>query len=147
MTQSSRSHWDVILHSCTLIVVRHHIRHMSKTANYVMLVGALLLSSCAVSDAPSSQSFVPSLIEKSEAAPEESSPDEIWSFLIGDEVVFYIASECCDIPSTLYDKDGDVLCHPDGGLAGLGYGQCPRFYKNRSTGILVWRDPRLNKNE
>lgn len=35
--------------------------------------------------------------------------------------------------SELYDKNCNLICHPDGGFSGGGYGKCPDF----SNGILM----------
>ena len=59
----------------------------------------------------------------------------------------YVAPMCCDIPGTLYDKDGNILCHLDGRMTSLGKDQCPEFYDDRSTGVLVWRDSKLDRGE
>ena len=120
---------------------------MSKVLILAAFVSSGLSLSCAVTESPPNHSFAQGLILKFEAAPEEESPDEIWSFLIGEDVVFYVAPMCCDIPGTLYDKDGNILCNFDGGMTGLGKDQCPEFHDDRSTGVLVWRDPRLDKGE
>ena len=39
---------------------------------------------------------------------------------------YFIPSRCCDIASELYDVDGHLICHPDGGFIG-GDGKCPSF--------------------
>ncbi|HSH98068.1 MAG TPA: hypothetical protein VK954_07225 [Methyloradius sp.] len=50
---------------------------------------------------------------------------------------YYISSACCDIPSDLYSKDGELICHPDGGLAG-GDGKCPGFVFIEGTPSKIW---------
>ncbi len=120
---------------------------MTRDVKSPLLFAFILLSSCAISDDATKQSFVTRLIQNYEADSEEASPDEIWSFMIGDDVVFYVRPMCCNILSTLYDKEGNILCHPDGGITGAGDGQCPDFHKERSTGVLVWRDPRIIREQ
>jgi hypothetical protein len=41
-------------------------------------------------------------------------------------VAWYIPPRCCDIPGELYDGSGNLICHPDGALAGAD-GKCPAF--------------------
>ncbi len=120
---------------------------MSKFRKHSAIFALIFLSSCAVADDTSKPSSIERLIQKYEADTEDASPDEIWSFVIDDEVVFYVAPMCCDIPSTLFDKEGNILCHPDGGITGAGDGKCPDFHKERSTGVLVWRDSRIDEEE
>ncbi|GAB3638506.1 hypothetical protein GCM10027422_40960 [Hymenobacter arcticus] len=58
------------------------------------------------------------------------------------ETVYYESAPCCDQQSTLYDLEGKILCHPEGGITGRGDGKCSSFNKRRSNEQLVWQDPR-----
>lgn len=88
-------------------------------------------------------SFIYDLIESYEATPVGSNPDSIWSYTYKDQTVFYVSPMgCCDLPSTLYDVDGKVLCEPDGGIAGVGDGKCPDFMAERLNEQLIWKDQR-----
>lgn len=72
-----------------------------------------------------------------------TSPGEsIWQYTYNGDVVYYRPPICCDIFSVLYDANGNVLCHPDGGIAGLGDGRCNGFVANRTDEKLIWQDPR-----
>jgi hypothetical protein len=42
------------------------------------------------------------------------------------EIAYYIPLRCCDIPSELYDQNGKIICHPNGGFTG-GDGKCQSF--------------------
>lgn len=42
------------------------------------------------------------------------------------KTAYFIPSRCCDIASELYDVNGQLICHPDGGFIG-GDGKCPSF--------------------
>jgi hypothetical protein len=58
------------------------------------------------------------------------------------ETVYYETAPCCDQQSTVYDVQGKVLCHPEGGITGKGDGKCANFEKRRTNEQLVWQDPR-----
>lgn len=74
--------------------------------------------------------------------PVSNPPTEIWRYSYDDDVVYYRPARCCDIPSTVWDAEGAIVCHPDGGITGAGDGACPDFAAQRSNEHLVWRDPR-----
>jgi hypothetical protein len=57
-------------------------------------------------------------------------------------MVYFRPARCCDVYSDLYDRNGVVICHPDGGIVGNGDGRCPDFFTNHSEEELVWQDPR-----
>ncbi len=69
--------------------------------------------------------FVERLIVQMEAAPVSNPPGSVWRFNYKGRVVFYVPPSCCDVPSELYDSDGNLVCGPDGGLTGDGDGKCP----------------------
>jgi hypothetical protein len=58
------------------------------------------------------------------------------------KVVYYVPPRCCDVFGDLYDAGGQIICHPDGGLAGTGDGRCPDFLTQRKDEAILWRDPR-----
>lgn len=49
-------------------------------------------------------------------------PAKIYSYQYSGRKVYYFPPRCCDIPSTLYDDNCNVICHPDGGYTGGGDG-------------------------
>lgn len=55
---------------------------------------------------------------------------------------YYFTSDCCDQFSTLYDEDCNVVCHPDGGLTGMGDGKCPDFSNGIIKKSIIWQDKR-----
>jgi hypothetical protein len=86
-------------------------------------------------------SFVAELITQYKSAPAGSSPGSVWRYQYKGAVVFFVPRlSCCDIPSRLYDVNGNLLCRPDGGIAGSGDGKCPDFFRERSKGELLWSD-------
>ena len=93
-------------------------------------------------------SFIDDLIESYKATHVGSNPDSIWSYTYKDQIVFYVSSMyCCDLPSTLYDVDGKVLCEPDGGIAGVGDGKCPDFMAERLNEQQIWKDQRSGESK
>jgi hypothetical protein len=84
------------------------------------------------------------LIESHESAPPANPPASIWRYRYKDRVVFYVPPSCCDLPSELYDIEGNLICGPDGGLTGKGDGKCPDFFEQRQEELRVWGDPRAN---
>ena len=58
------------------------------------------------------------------------------------ETVYYETAPCCDQQSVLYNVEGKIICHPEGGITGKGDGKCSSFNKRRTNEQLVWQDPR-----
>lgn len=58
------------------------------------------------------------------------------------QIVYYLPSRCCDAFSILYDKSGNVICAPDGGITGKGDGRCPDFLEERKNCEVIWKDSR-----
>lgn len=82
------------------------------------------------------------LIQKLRAEEPANPPAKIYRYTYNDKIVYYLTGKCCDIPSTLYDVDGNVLCEPDGGITGKGDGRCTDFFEERSEETLIWEDKR-----
>ena len=66
----------------------------------------------------------------------------VWRYVYKGEKVYYFPPQCCDQYSRLYDEAGKLLCAPDGGMTGSGDGGCADFFKMRTGGVQIWRDPR-----
>jgi hypothetical protein len=114
-----------------------------------MLVAFIALTACvaaAPSDGPAAQSPLPAvvtaLIHDLEGQPPANPPGYVASYDYRGEVVYYVPPRCCDIFSDLYDATGQIICHPDGGLAGKGDGGCPDFLSQRTNEKILWRDTR-----
>ncbi|WP_439880829.1 DUF6970 domain-containing protein [Pontibacter sp. MBLB2868] len=69
-------------------------------------------------------------------------PAKIYRYTYKEQEVYYLTGRCCDIPSKLYDAQGNVLCEPDGGITGRGDGRCPDFFERRQNETLIWEDKR-----
>ncbi len=102
---------------------------------------------CTGSSSPSEPSggrpaWLQSLISQIEAEPVTNPPSSIFRYRYRGAVVYFRPSRCCDLPSDVFDRDGGLLCHPDGGFSGGGDGRCADFFSTRSDEELVWQDPR-----
>jgi hypothetical protein len=112
------------------------MRHRART---------VLLALLTVSPAELAQTnippFVATLIAHYKSEPPKTSPGSIWRYIYKEQPVYYVPPLwCCDIPSSLYDAKGNLLCRPDGGFAGYGDGRCPEFFKERAHEELLWSD-------
>jgi hypothetical protein len=86
--------------------------------------------------------WVSHLIEQYKSEPVGNPPQSIWRYEYRGQVVYFVPAQCCDMYSTLYDADGNVMCAPDGGIDGRGDGKCDDFLSGRSQEQLIWQDPR-----
>jgi hypothetical protein len=119
------------------------IRHL------IIVAMALVLTACgagAPSGGPVPQTPMPAavaaLIHELESQPPANPPAFVASYDYQGEVVYYVPPRCCDIFGDLYNAAGQIICHPDGGLAGHGDGHCPDFETARSSEKILWRDLR-----
>ena len=87
--------------------------------------------------------FIKQLIADIETRPAANSPGAIWKYRYDGRAVYYVPPSCCDVPSMLFDADGQVLCGPDGGFTGKGDGRCPDFFGRRSDERKIWDDRRV----
>jgi hypothetical protein len=53
-----------------------------------------------------------------------------------------VPQHCCDIFSDLYDDEGNVIAHSDGGVTGQGDSRAPDFASSAEFQYVVWRDTR-----
>ena len=56
--------------------------------------------------------------------------------------MYYQTAPCCDIFTTLYDAEGNIIGHPAGGITGRGDGTVPLFLETRKGEVRVWADER-----
>lgn len=107
------------------------------------LVFGLAFAACGrgPTDEDSLPDWLAVLIEQLESEPAANPPAYIarWGYASG--VHYYLPPRCCDIFSNLYDSDGTIICHPDGGLTGQGDGNCPELGERLSEEV-VWTDVR-----
>jgi Domain of unknown function (DUF6970) len=82
------------------------------------------------------------LIARLEAEPVANPPALVARYDYAGQSVYFLPQRCCDQMSVLYQADGTTLCHPDGGITGLGDRRCPSFLSERRNEHIIWRDPR-----
>ncbi len=101
-----------------------------------------LLAACSAATQSSNPAWVDQLVQKFQSDPVGNPPLSIWKYEYNGQAVYYVPAHCCDIPSTVYDSQGTVLCSPDGGLTGKGDGKCSDFFDTRTGEQLIWKDSR-----
>ncbi len=102
----------------------------------------ILLSACSQATQASNPAWLDQLIKQFENNPVANPPLSVWKYDYKGQVVYFVPQHCCDIPSVLYDAQGNVVCAPDGGIAGRGDGKCSDFFDQRSAEQLIWQDSR-----
>ena len=101
----------------------------------------LVLAACGRSPSDVSPPWLFQLIEEHASQPVANPPVQIVRQEYETGVFYYVPSRCCDVWSDVYDTEGTLVCHPDGGITGRGDGRCPDFGELLREEI-VWRDPR-----
>ena len=92
--------------------------------------------------APDVPDWLTDLIQRLQNEPVASPPASITRYEFRGETVYFLPQRCCDIFSDLYDADGTIIGHPDGGITGQGDGRVPGFFELRSNERLIWNDER-----
>jgi hypothetical protein len=101
----------------------------------------LFLTGCGTSPSDVSPPWLFGLIEEQLSQPLANPPARIVRQEYDGGVYYYLPARCCDIWSDLYDAEGRLVCHPDGGITGRGDGQCPDLGTLLREEV-VWRDRR-----
>ncbi len=93
---------------------------MKRSALVLIVCAAFLLALGCENSSPTEPGTTPSwlqaLIAQIQSEPVTVPPSAIYSYRYRGEMVYFRPSRCCDIRSVLYDRNGAVLCEPDGGL-------------------------------
>jgi hypothetical protein len=82
------------------------------------------------------------LIVNFEGEPLANPPVVIKEYVYKGDTVYYVPARCCDIYSDLYDAEGNLIAHPDGGITGNGDGRASDFLEAAQYVRTVWQDPR-----
>ena len=96
---------------------------------------------------PGNPGWLTSLIQQQEAEPVANPPAFITQYEYKGQTVYFLPQRCCDIFSVLYDADGTVIGHPDGGITGKGDGRVPDFFQERENGRWIWNDQRTSTSD
>lgn len=115
---------------------------MSKLHRIVVILLLTAIAACSHSDQRENPQWIDQLIGKYQSEPVGNPPQSIWRYKYWSQTVYFVPQQCCDMFSTLYDADGNVVCAPDGGFSGSGDGRCPDFFNARTDEELVWKDTR-----
>jgi len=91
---------------------------------------------------PSLSRWLADLIRKLETEPVANPPASITQYEYKGQTVYFLPQRCCDIFSNLYDAEGNIIGHPDGGITGQGDGRAPDFFGERTNEQLIWEDER-----
>ncbi|MCH8089208.1 MAG: hypothetical protein IH955_04255 [Chloroflexi bacterium] len=83
------------------------------------------------------------LIDELEEKPATGSFRSIARYAYKGQTVYFQIPQCCDIFSNLYDAEGNIIAHPDGGITGQGDGRAPDFFEERANWRVIWTDTRV----
>lgn len=93
-----------------------------------------------------SSNTIPSCIaQKIEAIKKEevrNPPAKVYQYEYQGKIVYFFPQYCCDVFSELHDENCTLICHPDGGITGMGDGKCSGFFTDRKNEVLIWEDER-----
>lgn len=112
--------------------------------NFIVLLGMMtLFPGCA--DGGSNEIDAPlciiEIIQTIKNDAVRNPPGEVWKWVVGDDIYYYITSDCCDQYNYLLNESCEVVCAPDGGITGLGDGNCPDF-NGAIEKTRIWKDDR-----
>ena len=87
--------------------------------------------------------WLTSMIQRLENEPVAGPPASIIQYGYKGQTVYFLPQRCCDFFSVLYDANGNIIGHPDGGITGQGDGRVPDFFDDRTGGRVIWEDERV----
>ena len=123
-----------------------------KTDMTTLLVPSICISlalsaACTATDTDEGPRFIDSLISHYESLPADEAPNSIWRVIYEGETRYFVDDmPCCDVMTILYELDGEVVCYPHGGIAGIGDGRCTDFDPGNAQNTLVWIDSRTGNH-
>ena len=108
-----------------------------------LFLSIMLLFSCdEIIDEDGATSCIREKIDKIKEEPVANPPRAVYSYQYKGKTVQYFASNCCDFYNEVYDVICNLVCAPDGGIAGTGDGRCTDFFSVATHRTLIWKDPR-----
>ncbi len=127
-----------------LPVIRHVFRNVTpgKHAVEVRDVVGHRETAEVVVTMPGIPDWLTGLIQRLGNEPVANPPTSITRYEYKDQIVYYVPPRFADIFSDLYDANGNLIGHPDGGITGRGDGRFPDFFTERKNGTVIWTDAR-----
>lgn len=105
----------------------------------ILIIFSLLLSACnkvtLEVDAPR---CIKTMISNSEKGKAGYDIQQVWKWEVDGNTYYHTVMGCCDQFNYLYDEKCNEVCAPDGGLNGMGNGECPTF-SEEPTKTLIWK--------
>lgn len=98
--------------------------------------------SCRKECSSSIPSCIQAKIDHLRAQPKGNPAYSVYRLDYNGKKLYYFPPQCCDQYSDLYDENCNLVCHPDGGIAGQGDGNCPEFSATSKNWVLLWKDNR-----
>lgn len=118
------------------------MKQLNLSSIYILFGLIFLIISCEKSnlniDAPN---CIENEIKKIKIEEVRNPPAQVWKWEVDAQTYYYITSDCCDQYNYLYNSNCEIICAPDGGLTGLGDGNCPNFIGPIKK-TLLWKDNR-----
>jgi hypothetical protein len=114
---------------------------MEQMKNLFCLILLFAYASAAFSQspkAPCTPKFIRKEIRTYKKAGDVKKTPVITRYFYNDRYVYYYKMPCCDQQNKLYDKKGNVICIPDGGITGKGDGKCPDFQAEKKNPKQLW---------
>jgi hypothetical protein len=108
----------------------------------LLVVLLILVFQSSVISACERGSWLQNKITELKSQPVANPPAKIIQQRFEGKLYYYLPAKCCDMYSSLYTADGDFVCSPDGGFAGIGDGKCPDFVRQMEGEKVVWQDMR-----
>jgi hypothetical protein len=117
-----------------------------RTMRYIVILVFVCLSfSCRKNCSDYSKNIpacISAKIELLKSQPKGNPSYSVYQYSYNGQKVYYFPPQCCDQYSDLYDENCNLICHPDGGIAGGGDGTCTNFFSARTNEVLIWKDNR-----
>jgi hypothetical protein len=111
---------------------------------FAILIAAVIFLGCRknCSEPSGIPACISAKIEFLKGQPKGNPAYSVYQYSYNGKKVYYFPPQCCDQFSDLYDENCNLICHPDGGIAGGGDGNCQNFISTRKNEVLIWKDSR-----
>ncbi|HET8693297.1 MAG TPA: hypothetical protein VFM33_01360 [Aquabacterium sp.] len=86
-------------------------------------------------------------VDRYAVLPPEQSAQAVWQISVQGRPAYLEIAPCCDQLNPLFDSQGHLLCHPSGGLTGIGDGRCPHPADRNRAPQLLWVHPHVHAGQ